>query len=187
MDGLQLLINYYLLKGCFLSLATMNTAYILLGSNDGDRMQHLLNALTLMKQQVGTVVKESAIYTTLAWGNTEQPDFLNQVVCINTRLSPQQLLNTLLEIEKKLGRIRTTAKWMQRIIDLDILFYNNDIIDAQDLHIPHPHLQDRKFVLIPLQEIAATYIHPVFKKNIATLTAECKDSLEVQKSIITTG
>lgn len=159
----------------------MNTAYILLGSNEGDRLQHLTNALNFIQQEAGNIVKTSAVYTTLAWGYTEQPDFLNQVICIDTSLSAQQLLQTLLSVEKKLGRIRSSTKWMQRIIDLDVLFYNDTIIDSPELKVPHPHLQDRKFVLIPLQEIAPTYVHPLFKKNITTLTAECKDLLEVRK------
>lgn len=159
----------------------MNTAYVLLGSNEGDRLQHLTNALNYMKQDIGSIVKASAVYTTLAWGNTEQPDFLNQVVCIETSLSAQQLLEALLLVEKKLGRIRSGTKWMQRIIDLDVLFYNDAIIDSAELQIPHPHLQDRKFVLVPLQEIAPAFIHPLLKKNIITLTAECKDQLEVKK------
>lgn len=159
----------------------MNAAYILLGSNDGDRIQHLSNALNLIKEEAGTIITESAVYTTHAWGYTEQPDFLNQVVYLDTFLSAQQLLNTLLGIEKKLGRIRNNTKWMQRIIDLDILFYNDAIINESDLLVPHPHLQDRKFVLIPLQEIAAGFIHPVLQKNIATLTAECTDPLEVRE------
>lgn len=159
----------------------MNTAYILLGSNEGDRLQHLTNALHYITEEVGKIVKASAIYTTLAWGNTEQPDFLNQVVCIETSLSAEELLKMLLEVEKKSGRIRSGAKWMQRIIDLDVLFYNDSIIDSPELQVPHPHLQNRKFVLVPLQEIASTLIHPLLKKNITTLTAECNDRLEVRK------
>lgn len=162
-------------------LCPMNTAYILLGSNEGDRIQHLTNALRYINQEVGTIVTESAVYTTLAWGYTEQPDFLNQVICIDTLMTAEQLLYALLGIEKKLGRIRNNTKWLQRIIDLDILFYNDAVIHSADLQIPHPHLQDRKFVLVPLEEIAPLYIHPILKKNIATLTAECTDTLNVNK------
>lgn len=159
----------------------MNTAYILLGSNEGDRLQHLSNALELIEQQAGTLIKQSDIYVTLAWGYREQPDFLNQVICIETQLSPQQLLKQLLDIEKTLGRIRSGTKWLQRIIDLDILFYNDLILKEELLCIPHPFLQERKFVLIPLEEIAAKLVHPVFKKNITTLIAECNDTLEVKR------
>lgn len=159
----------------------MNKVFLLLGSNEGDRLQHLSNALNYIEQEVGTIVKQSCIYTTDAWGNTQQPDFLNQVICIDTLLSPLQLLEVVLGIERKLGRIRDSSKWMQRIIDLDVLFYNDAIVDVPDLKIPHPYIQDRKFVLVPLQEIAGSYIHPVLKKNIITLTDECVDPLKVRK------
>jgi 2-amino-4-hydroxy-6-hydroxymethyldihydropteridine diphosphokinase len=159
----------------------MNTAYLLLGSNEGDRIQHLSQALNLIHQKAGTFIKQSAIYVTVAWGYADQPDFLNQVVSISTTLSPQQLLNELLAIEQEIGRTRTGTKWMQRIIDIDILFYNDVVMTTEALTIPHPFIQDRRFVLVPLQEIAAGYIHPVFQKNIAALTEACNDKLEVQK------
>jgi 2-amino-4-hydroxy-6-hydroxymethyldihydropteridine diphosphokinase len=162
----------------------MNTAYLLLGSNEGDRLQHLSHALKLISQKTGTLVKQSAIYVTVAWGNTDQPDFLNQVVCLITDLSPPQLLKALLAIEQEIGRTRTGAKWMQRIIDLDILFYNDLIMTTEELTIPHPFLQDRKFVLVPLLEIAAAYVHPVFQKNVAALAETCTDKLEVKKLMI---
>jgi 2-amino-4-hydroxy-6-hydroxymethyldihydropteridine diphosphokinase len=168
-------------QGCFLSLAAMNTAYLLLGSNEGDRLQHLSQASKLIGQRAGMLVNQSAIYVTVAWGYNDQPDFLNQVVSISTDLSPQQLLNTMLSIEQEIGRTRTGAKWMQRIIDIDILFYNDLVMETEELNIPHPFLQDRRFVLVPLLEIASTYIHPVFLKSIAALTEACTDKLEVKK------
>jgi 2-amino-4-hydroxy-6-hydroxymethyldihydropteridine diphosphokinase len=168
-------------QGCFLSLAAMNTAYLLLGSNEGDRLQHLSQALNLIHQKAGTLVNQSAIYVTVAWGNSDQPDFLNQVISVTTALSPLQLLKELLAIEQEIGRTRTGAKWMQRIIDIDILFYNDLVMATEELTIPHPFIQDRRFVLVPLGEIAAGYVHPVFQKNIAALTEACSDKLEVQK------
>ncbi len=159
----------------------MNTAYLLLGSNEGDRLQHLSKALNLINQKAGTLIDQSAVYVTVAWGYEDQPDFLNQVISISTPLSPQQLLTELLAIEQELGRTRTGAKWMQRIIDLDILFYNDLVLTTEALTIPHPFLQDRRFVLAPLMEIAATFIHPVFQKNIEVLTAACTDKLDVHK------
>lgn len=170
-----------LLPKVFLYLAFMNTAYILLGSNEGDRLFHLSRALELIEQKAGTLVKRSGVYVTVAWGYQDQPDFLNQVVCIETGLSPQQLLKELLAIEQLLGRTRTATKWRQRIIDLDILFYNTLILKEETLCIPHPFIQDRKFVLVPLLEIAASLVHPVFQKDITTLTLECKDTLEVKR------
>ncbi len=159
----------------------MNTAYILLGSNEGNRQEHLLKALKLINTEAGAVWEQSEVYITMAWGNTEQPDFLNQVLCLHTSLAPQQLLATLLGIEKKLGRSRNGIKWMQRIIDIDILFYGALILQTPELIIPHPFIQDRRFALVPLAEIASEYIHPVFKKNIRALVNECRDPLEVKK------
>lgn len=170
----------------FLSLAVMNRAYILLGSNEGDRLSHLSNALERINKQAGKVMQSSAVYVTVAWGYKDQPDFLNQVVCIETSLTPHQLLKNLLDTEKELGRIRSGTKWMQRIIDLDILFYNDLILKEEELTIPHPHIQDRKFVLVPLREIASNLIHPVFKKDITALTAECKDTSEVKTLTVST-
>ncbi|HSH67167.1 MAG TPA: 2-amino-4-hydroxy-6-hydroxymethyldihydropteridine diphosphokinase [Bacteroidia bacterium] len=175
-------ITFYALKLFFLSLAWMNTAYILLGSNEGDRLHHLSGALELIQQNnIGVIVKQSAVYVTVAWGYHEQPDFYNQVIYVETSLTPQQLLIKLLDTEKELGRIRSGTKWMQRIIDLDILFYNDEIIQVEGLLIPHPFIQDRKFVLVPLCEIAETYIHPLLKKDIRALCDECADVLEVKK------
>lgn len=159
----------------------MNTAYILLGSNEGNRQEHLLKALKLINTEAGAIWEQSEVYITMAWGNTEQPDFLNQVLCLHTSLAPQQLLETLLGIEKKLGRSRNGIKWMQRIIDIDILFYDALILQTPELIIPHPFIQERRFALVPLLEIASEYIHPVLKKNIRALVNECRDPLEVKK------
>ena len=158
----------------------MNTAYILLGSNEGDRQTHLLKAIEFIEKGAGSVVKQSEIYTTMAWGNLEQPDFLNQVLCVHTCFPPAQLLNSLLAIEEKLGRLRNGAKWMPRTIDTDILFYDELILHTADLVIPHPYIQDRKFVLIPLAEIAPQHLHPLLKKNMQSLVDQCTDLLEVK-------
>lgn len=171
--------DYYV----FLSLTGMNTTYVLLGGNLGDRLQNLELAVSLMEQRVGATAKKSAIYVTKAWGKEEQPDFYNQVVCLKTELKPQELLNTLLRIEEEMGRVRH-EKWAERMIDLDILFYNSDIIDTETLQVPHPHLQDRRFVLVPLCEIAEELTHPVYHKTAKQLLNECKDPLEVKQLTI---
>ncbi len=159
----------------------MNKAYILLGSNEGNRLEYLSRALDLIQQEAGKMLLQSGIYETVAWGNPDQPDFLNQVICIDTTLDPLSLLKKLLDIEKMMGRSRNGSKWMQRIIDLDILFYEDRVVKEKDLCIPHPFIQDRKFVLLPLKEIASGLVHPVLKKDIATLAGVCKDMLEVRK------
>ncbi|MBN9485198.1 MAG: 2-amino-4-hydroxy-6-hydroxymethyldihydropteridine diphosphokinase [Bacteroidetes bacterium 43-93] len=158
----------------------MTTAYLSLGSNKGDRIEYLKRALEILSKKAGTVTKVSPIYQTAAWGKTDQPDFYNIAVEISTSLPAEQLLNAILGTEQELGRHRT-EKWGQRTIDIDILFFGNDIIDSTNLVIPHPHLQDRRFVLQPLNDINPKLIHPKIKKDISTLLAECTDPLPVTK------
>jgi 2-amino-4-hydroxy-6-hydroxymethyldihydropteridine diphosphokinase len=158
----------------------MNTAYLLLGGNLGDRQQNLQKAVILIEKHAGPTPKKSNVFITKAWGNELQPDFYNQAICIDTKLSAIDLLNTLLRIEEELGRKRTGDKWQARTMDIDILFYNDERIDTTKLKIPHPFIQDRKFVLVPMNEIASELVHPVLKKNIRELLAECTDTLEVK-------
>jgi 2-amino-4-hydroxy-6-hydroxymethyldihydropteridine diphosphokinase len=158
----------------------MNNACLLLGSNLGDKKQNLEQAFELLEKNVGKVIKKSSLYSTQAWGNTKQEDFLNQAVWIQTALNPSGLMQTILNIEEKMGRIRN-SKWEPRKIDIDILLYNQTIIQTNDLWVPHPHLPQRRFALVPLTEIAPDLIHPIFKKTISTLLAECSDTLLVQK------
>ena len=159
----------------------MNTAYLIIGGNKGDKLQNLKQAITLLEEKVGHITQLSDIYITAAWGNENQPDFYNQAICIESKLSAQAILQTNLSIEEGLGRIRTEKKWMERTMDIDILFYNDEVIDTDTLTIPHPHLQDRKFVLIPLNQIAPNFVHPITKKSINKLLTDCKDALEVSK------
>lgn len=128
----------------------------------------------------GSIVNKSSIYETAAWGNTKQAAFLNQVISIRTNLPPDDLMKKLLEIEQKLGRLRT-EKYGPRTIDLDILFYDALIYHSAIVTLPHPAIQDRKFVLIPLAELSPGKIHPVYKKTIRTLLNECADQLAVIK------
>ncbi len=159
----------------------MNTAYLLLGGNLGNKELNLAQAVVLIEEKVGPTPKKSDIFITSAWGNTEQPDFYNQAIEVSTELTASGLLNELLRIEEIIGRKRSGNKWQERTIDIDILFYNNNIINTAELQVPHPHLQDRKFVLAPLAQIAADLIHPVLKKSISTLIDECSDPLEVRR------
>lgn len=170
----------------------MIKAYLLLGSNIGDRLQHLQDArdllwngnqggITASERRIITL-KASSIYETAAWGKIEQDDYLNQVIAISTGLTPMALLNETSCIETRLGRVRKKV-WEPRIIDVDILLYGNEIIREEKLIIPHPHLQNRRFVLTPLAEIAPHLLHPVFKKDILRLLEECPDPLWVKKYI----
>jgi 2-amino-4-hydroxy-6-hydroxymethyldihydropteridine diphosphokinase len=156
----------------------MNTAYILTGANLGDRLASLQTAKQHLADLTGDILTSSLVYLTEAWGNTGQRDFYNQVHIIHTRLSPQQLMATILEIESKMGRIRT-VKNASRIIDIDILFFNDSIINEKDLVIPHPEIGNRRFVLTPLNELSPRLEHPVLHKPISDLLSTCPDKLRV--------
>lgn len=158
----------------------MNIAYILTGGNLGDRQNNLAQAKELIGQQCGTISRASALYETAAWGNTEQPAFLNQALQIETKLNARQLIRRLLKIEKQMGRERK-EKYGPRIIDIDILLFNEEIHNYPLLKLPHPEMQNRRFALLPLAEIAAGTIHPVLRKTISELLHECADQLDVKK------
>jgi 2-amino-4-hydroxy-6-hydroxymethyldihydropteridine diphosphokinase len=160
----------------------MNKAILLIGGNLGDRTGHLKQAVEQIDRLVGKVEKMSALYETAAWGVVEQPDYLNQGLVVSTEMDALTLLHTVLEIERKIGRIRQ-QKWGARVIDIDVIFYNDEIINLPELKIPHPQLQNRQFVLIPLQEIIPDWQHPVLHKNISTLLQQCTDPLPAIKYI----
>lgn len=158
----------------------MHTLYLLLGSNIGDSQTQIENALLHIQKKIGTIQKKSSLYATAAWGNIKQNDFINQVILVKTTLSAPNILEQIFAIEKKMGRVRT-YKNAAREIDIDILFLDDDIIDTNTLTIPHKEIQNRRFVLEPLNEIAPTLLHPALKMDIKTLLHICTDSLNVQK------
>jgi 2-amino-4-hydroxy-6-hydroxymethyldihydropteridine diphosphokinase len=154
--------------------------FLLLGTNDGNRMANLNSAKDEIKKSVGLVAEESAIYQTAAWGKTDQPDFYNQVLLLQTTISPEALLLHLQQIEKKLGRERK-EKWGARIIDIDIVYFGKTVLNTPDLLIPHPAIALRRFTLVPLVEIAPHFVHPVLKKTNLVLLQECVDVLAVKR------
>ena len=158
----------------------MNKIYLLLGSNQQNPQKQLLLSQKLIAKKIGPIKRKSAIYQTAAWGNTNQPDFLNQVIIVVTKLPAQQTMQIILQIEKKMGRLRT-VKNAPRIIDIDILFFNKEIIVEENLAIPHPQIQNRRFVLVPLNELSPNLKHPVIKKTIHQLFIHCPDKLNVKK------
>jgi 2-amino-4-hydroxy-6-hydroxymethyldihydropteridine diphosphokinase len=149
--------------------------YIGLGSNLGNRLENIRKAIELMKEQGIEIVKESSIYETEPMGYKEQGWFLNSVVKGKTELSPKTLWKRLEKIEKLMGRERE-IKWGPRIIDLDILFYGDKILNGKELQIPHSELHKRRFVLVPLEEIAPELVHPIFKKTVSELLRDLKDN-----------
>lgn len=158
----------------------MKEVYLLLGSNLGDSKKKLSDALKIIEEKLGSVIRSSSLYQTAAWGKTDQPDFINQVLCLRTKLPPRQLLEQILVIENQLGRIRA-EKWSSRTIDIDILFYGVLIVQEKDLIIPHPFLHLRKFTLLPLCEINPELYHPVLKAKAIDLLNKLEDNLQVKK------
>ena len=140
--------------------------YILLGGNLGDKQKVFSEARALLNEQVGKITASSAIYETEPWGFESTDFFWNQVIEISTALSPEDVLHQTQQIEFQLGRTRKAAQYDSRIIDIDILFYGDQVIASNNLIVPHPRIQERKFVLVPLSEIAPELMHPVFHKNI---------------------
>ncbi|UHG91675.1 2-amino-4-hydroxy-6-hydroxymethyldihydropteridine diphosphokinase [Spirosoma oryzicola] len=152
--------------------------FLLLGANLGDRVTTMSRAVELIAQQVGKIIRQSSLYETAPWGVTEQPSYLNQVLLVETALAPQPLLEHTQAIEYELGRVRLD-KWGARLIDIDILYYEQQAIRTETLSIPHPYLHLRRFTLMPLTEIAPHYRHPVLQKTTQELLNECPDTSDV--------
>ncbi|MBS1511371.1 MAG: 2-amino-4-hydroxy-6-hydroxymethyldihydropteridine diphosphokinase [Bacteroidetes bacterium] len=158
----------------------MNRVHLLLGSNQQNPQQQLIVAQQYVNQKIGTVLQVSSVYRTEAWGFTDQPDFYNQVIIVETTSDAQATMHRILQIEQEMGRIRT-IKNAPRVIDIDILFFNTDIVQSADLVIPHPQIQNRNFVLVPLYELDPAFIHPALQQTIADLLIHSPDQLAVHK------
>jgi 2-amino-4-hydroxy-6-hydroxymethyldihydropteridine diphosphokinase len=158
----------------------MITVFLLLGTNLGNRQMFLQQAVEAIAVEIAPVQKASAVYETQSWGKTDEPDYLNQVITLQTNFSAQQVLQKILSIELQMGRKRE-VKWGSRIIDIDILFYGDEVINEPELVVPHPQLHNRRFTLDPLAEIAPEFVHPLLNRNILALKNELKDSLIVKK------
>lgn len=151
-----------------------------LGGNEGDVIATFKKAISKIEEQIGKVVLKSSLYKTEAWGVENQPDFINMVISISTQKSPKDVLSSCLLIEEELGRDREDkAKWTERKIDIDVLFYANEVIETKELMVPHPFVQDRNFVLFPLVEILPKNVHPKLGKSFLTLNKECEDQQQV--------
>lgn len=156
----------------------MPIIYLLTGGNIGNRLLQLQKARRYVARRIGKVLRVSQVYETGAWGKTNQVAFLNQVLEVQTQLPPPDVLQQITYIENKLGRVRT-EKWGERSIDIDILLYGNEIISTERLNIPHLLLPERRFALVPLTELAGSFIHPVLHVSVGQLLQQCTDTLAV--------
>jgi len=163
----------------------VSNVYILLGSNLGDQLSNLQEACSFLKAKSIKVIASSPIYRTKAWGNVNQDDFLNVILNVETKLDANQLLNELLAIEILMGRVRGQLQWMPRLIDIDILYFNDEIIQLPNLKIPHPYIAERRFTLIPLNDLAPNFIHPKLNLSNNKLLQKCEDKSEVVKTNLT--
>jgi len=156
-------------------LTQSTKACFLLGSNLGNRMDYLRRARQAISQQLGSLYRISGVYSSPSWGYKSDRDFLNQAVLIETLLEPAVIMEAIHNIEGRLGRKRSGSGYNDRTIDIDILFYGQEVIDEPGLTIPHPRLHQRRFALLPLGEIASEWEHPILKKQTKEMLAECAD------------
>ena len=152
----------------------MSKVYLSIGSNKGNRSVLINKAIDEIEKKIGTIISRSSIYQSKSWG-FDSNDFYNLSLLIDTDIEPKSLLINLKKIEKSMGREDIDGSYSDRFIDIDILFYDNIIIDSEDLKIPHPKIEIRKFVLVPMLEIADDYVHPILNKTIRQLNNECDD------------
>jgi len=156
----------------------MELVYLGLGTNQGDRLGNLQKAIDLLEERIAPIEQKSQIYQTAAWGIEDQAPFLNMVIKLSTLLGPKAILKAVLAIEADMGRERK-QKWGERLIDIDILFFGNQILETPELIIPHPFIQERNFVLVPMAELAPDFVHPIHQKSIRLLKEVSLDQLKV--------
>lgn len=160
-----------------------NRAYLALGSNIGDKDRYIREAIDMLNEHEAIkIVKVSPTYNTAPVGYTDQADFLNAAVAIDTTLSPRELLAVCLDIEQRLGRVRT-IRWGPRTVDIDIIFYDDLIIDDGILTVPHPRMHERGFVLQPLYDIAPNAVHPIYKKTVEQMYREWKAKGDINSNV----
>jgi len=180
--GTNINIYPFVLFSLYSLMRIVRTTYLSLGTNSGDKLRNLQKAVDLIGEKAGHIKSVSSVYKTKSWG-FESSDFLNICIELNTNLIPENLLNKVLAIEKQLGRTRNnTSDYQDRKIDIDILLFDNEIIFYNDLKVPHPKMLERKFVLVPLAEIAGSVFHPIAKKNIRYCLQDCNDSDTVERT-----
>lgn len=169
------------LIGLFSWRMELHTVYLCIGGNLGDRLENIQETHDFISFNMGEIVAMSSVYESSPWEMTGAEDFLNQVVVIETELTPLQLLQEIQELEEYYGRQRKAGQYLSREMDVDILFWNDEVHTFDKLTVPHPRMAERRFVLVPLAEVAPEFIHPVLKKSVAALLADCTDASNVKK------
>ena len=159
----------------------MPDVYLILGGNLGDRINNLQKATDYISRDIGEIVGRSSIYETEPWGFSHDSSFINQILRVNTTLKPIQVLEKIIDIEKSCGRSSKSKEYTAREMDIDILFYNNKIINSDRLIIPHPQIHERMFVLVPMAELQPDFIHPVLQRPVSYLKEKCNDRRWVRK------
>lgn len=157
----------------------MNQVVFILGGNLGDRLRSIEGSVGLMVSHFGPIARKSSIFETAAWGGKSNGNYFNQVLVFNTTFFPEEILDVILEIESQMGRTRG-EKWGDRTMDIDILYFGNEKFQSERLTIPHPFLQERRFVLEPLAEILPDFVHPVLNKTNRELLGNCLDKSSVK-------
>ena len=158
----------------------MAIAYLMLGSNLGDRLKNLQQAFKALGKEVGVIIRSSAIYESEPWGFSHPEYFLNQILILQTSFEVEEVLGSILKIEEGMGRVRNSHDYQARTIDIDILFYNEQVVQSEFLTVPHPRMTERRFVLLPLLEMESDLIHPVTGRTIWEMYRECQDTLSVK-------
>ena len=153
----------------------LHTIYLCLGTNLGDKQFNLNQAMEYISKNCGAVIEKSGVYTSTAWGYESENVFYNQCLKIETQLAPDQLIDTLLSIEKDMGRTRESSGYTDRMMDIDVLFYDSMRINTDKLIVPHPRIEERRFVLAPMAELAPDFIHPLLNQSMKVLLEECTD------------
>lgn len=158
----------------------MHKTFLSLGSNLGKRKKYLSEAIALIERRIGNLMKSSALYETEPWGFETNNKFMNMVIALDTMLDPKAVLKECLAIEQELGRKRASSGgYISRTIDIDVLFYDDLIMASEALVLPHPRIEKRRFILVPLCDVAPDFVHPVLKQTIANLENHCDDNGKV--------
>jgi 2-amino-4-hydroxy-6-hydroxymethyldihydropteridine diphosphokinase len=160
----------------------MSKVFLGIGTNLGNRKANLRKAREMIGEYIGRILNSSSVYETAPWGFEAENDFLNMVMEVETNLSPSEIMKKIADIESKLGRERDQDRYSSRVIDIDIVLYDDLAINENGLKIPHPLMHERKFVLVPLCELAPDMIHPVLEKSMSVLLEECRDRSKIKKS-----